>query len=64
MIFKEIILCNFPIKSQGVFNMKQIYIKTGSVCLITAIISPIYAADLAGSDKEILPTMFLLRERF
>jgi len=57
--FTEIILCDFPIKSQGVFNMKQIDLKTGTACLIAAIILPVNAADLADSEKEILPTMFI-----
>ncbi|RLA17011.1 MAG: hypothetical protein DRQ62_15415, partial [Gammaproteobacteria bacterium] len=59
LFFNEIILVQLPIKSQGVFNMKQIYLKTGAVCLLTAISLPVHAADLADSDKEILPTMFI-----
>ncbi|NYT47391.1 MAG: hypothetical protein H0A75_07290 [Candidatus Methanofishera endochildressiae] len=39
--------------------MKHIKIKTLTACSITAIISPLQAADLADSDKAILPTMFI-----
>ena len=39
--------------------MQQINIKTLAACSITVIISPLQAADLADSEKEILPTMFI-----
>ena len=39
--------------------MQKLYLKTLATCSITAIISPLQAADLADSDKAILPTMFI-----
>jgi len=39
--------------------MKRINLKRVSACLISAMVFPVHAADLADSDKEILPTMFI-----